>query len=121
MLGDEALTDYWTARRRAAAGTSPKLAGPEYTGWRRQWELAERRKLGHRRPAPAARTAAGPTSADPTAIWPDPSTVRRCGRDPAVSATSSGMLYGQPAAAVVVAAAALAQSAGGGSLIERPV
>jgi 1-acyl-sn-glycerol-3-phosphate acyltransferase len=45
-LGDEALTDYWTATRRAAAGTSPKLTGPEYNGWRRQWELAERRKLG---------------------------------------------------------------------------
>ena len=46
MLGDEASTDYWTARRRAAAGASPKLAGPEYTGWRRQWALAEQRKLG---------------------------------------------------------------------------
>ena len=45
-LGDEALTDYWTARRRAAAGTSPKLTGPEYNGWRRQWALAEHRKLG---------------------------------------------------------------------------
>jgi 1-acyl-sn-glycerol-3-phosphate acyltransferase len=45
-LGDEALTDWWTARRRAADGTSPRLAGPEYTGWRRQWALSEQRKLG---------------------------------------------------------------------------
>jgi hypothetical protein len=45
-LGDEALTDYWTATKRAAQGTNPKLTGPEYNGWRRQWELAERRKLG---------------------------------------------------------------------------
>jgi 1-acyl-sn-glycerol-3-phosphate acyltransferase len=45
-LGDEALTDYWTATRRAAQGASPSLAGPEYNGWRRQWELGERRKLG---------------------------------------------------------------------------
>jgi 1-acyl-sn-glycerol-3-phosphate acyltransferase len=45
-LGDEALTDYWTARRRAHAGTSPALTGPEYNGWRRQWALSERRKLG---------------------------------------------------------------------------
>lgn len=45
-LGDEALTDYWTARRRAASGTNPSLTGPEYTGWRRDWALAERRKLG---------------------------------------------------------------------------
>lgn len=45
-LGDEALTDFWTARRRAAAGTSPKLTGPEHRGWRRQWALSEQRKLG---------------------------------------------------------------------------
>ncbi len=45
-LGDEALTDYWTATKRAAQGVSPKLTGPEYNGWRRQWELGEHRKLG---------------------------------------------------------------------------
>jgi len=45
-LGDEALTDYWTAKQRAASGTNPKLTGPEYNGWRRQWALAEHRKLG---------------------------------------------------------------------------
>ena len=45
-LGDEALTDFWTARQRAAAKTSPKLTGPEYNGWRRQWQLSEHRKLG---------------------------------------------------------------------------
>ena len=45
-LGDEALTDFWTARQRAAAGTNPKLTGPEYNSWRRQWALAEHRKLG---------------------------------------------------------------------------
>jgi 1-acyl-sn-glycerol-3-phosphate acyltransferase len=45
-LGDEALTDYWTATKRAARGDSPALTGPEYNGWRRQWELGEHRKLG---------------------------------------------------------------------------
>ena len=45
-LGDEALSDYWTATRRAAQGASPSLTGPEYNGWRRQWELGEQRKLG---------------------------------------------------------------------------
>jgi len=45
-LGDEALTDFWTSRQRAAKGTNPKLTGPEYNGWRRQWALAEHRKLG---------------------------------------------------------------------------
>ena len=45
-LGDEALTDFWTARRRSASRTSPKLTGPEYSGWRRQWAVSEQRKLG---------------------------------------------------------------------------
>jgi len=45
-LGDEALTDYWTATQRAAKGASPALTGPEFNGWRRQWELGEHRKLG---------------------------------------------------------------------------
>lgn len=44
-LGDEALTDYWTASKRAAAGSSPSLSGPDHNGWRRQWQLGERRKL----------------------------------------------------------------------------
>ena len=46
-LGDEAITDFWTARQRAASGTSPALIGPDHTGWRRDWALAERRKLGN--------------------------------------------------------------------------
>jgi len=46
LLGDESLTDYWTSRRNRAVGTNPKLTGPEYSGWRRQWELGEHRKLG---------------------------------------------------------------------------
>ncbi len=46
LLGDESLTDYWNARRRAASGTSPSLTGPEYTGWRRQWTLSQHRSLG---------------------------------------------------------------------------
>jgi 1-acyl-sn-glycerol-3-phosphate acyltransferase len=45
-LGDETLTDWWTARRRAATRTSPALTGPEHTGWRRAWALAEHRTLG---------------------------------------------------------------------------
>jgi len=45
-LGDEAITDYWTATKRAADGTNPRLTGPEFNGWRREWELSERRKLG---------------------------------------------------------------------------
>jgi 1-acyl-sn-glycerol-3-phosphate acyltransferase len=45
-LADEATTDFWTARRRAAAGTTPPLTGPEYEGWRRDWALADRRRQG---------------------------------------------------------------------------
>ena len=45
-LADETTTDWWTARRRAADGTSPLLGGPGYTGWRRQWDLTTRRRQG---------------------------------------------------------------------------
>jgi 1-acyl-sn-glycerol-3-phosphate acyltransferase len=45
-LGDEALTDYWSATKRAARGNNPSLAGPEYNGWRRAWKLSEQRQLG---------------------------------------------------------------------------
>lgn len=44
-LGDETLTDWWTASRNAASGRNPKLSGPEHNGWRRQWHLGERRRL----------------------------------------------------------------------------
>lgn len=45
-LADEAGTDWWTARRRAAAGESPTLTGPGHTGWRRQWDLTAHRRRG---------------------------------------------------------------------------
>jgi 1-acyl-sn-glycerol-3-phosphate acyltransferase len=45
-LGDETLTDWWSARRRAAQRANPSLQGPEYTGWRRQWALSEHRRVG---------------------------------------------------------------------------
>jgi len=44
-LGDETLTDWWTASRNAAADRNPKLSGPEHNGWRRQWQLGEKRRL----------------------------------------------------------------------------
>ena len=49
-LADEARTDWWSARRRAAAGASPPLTGPETTSWRRAWALGDR-KPERRRPA----------------------------------------------------------------------
>ena len=51
VLADEQATDWWSARRRAAAGTTPRLTGPEVGAWRRTWALGEnRRHVGSRRP-----------------------------------------------------------------------
>jgi 1-acyl-sn-glycerol-3-phosphate acyltransferase len=38
-LADELTTDWYTARRRAAAGTTPSLTGPDVGAWRRRWAL----------------------------------------------------------------------------------
>ena len=46
-LADERATDWWQARRRAAAGATPPLTGPEVAGWRRAW--ARPRPEGQRR------------------------------------------------------------------------
>jgi len=53
VLADEQATDWWTARRRAAAGTTPSLRGPSASAWRRSWELGEGRRVtsGPRWPA----------------------------------------------------------------------
>ena len=49
VLADEATTDWWTARQRAAARTTPSLRSPGTTGWRRTWALGDRK--GRRGPA----------------------------------------------------------------------
>lgn len=41
-LADEATTDWWTARQRAHAGTSPAMAGPDTGSWRRSWAVGTR-------------------------------------------------------------------------------
>jgi 1-acyl-sn-glycerol-3-phosphate acyltransferase len=38
-LADEATTDWYSARRRAAAGDTPPLSGPSAGAWRRNWAL----------------------------------------------------------------------------------
>jgi 1-acyl-sn-glycerol-3-phosphate acyltransferase len=38
-LADELSTDWYSARRRAAAGTTPPLTGPDAATWRRNWAL----------------------------------------------------------------------------------
>ena len=45
-LADESVSDFWSARRRAAAGATPPLTGPAFTGWRRRWALTGRRRRG---------------------------------------------------------------------------
>lgn len=42
-LADEATGDWWTARRRAHAGSTTALTGPEVSSWRRSWALGDRR------------------------------------------------------------------------------
>jgi 1-acyl-sn-glycerol-3-phosphate acyltransferase len=39
VLADEVGSDWWTARRRAAAGETPSLRGPDVSAWRRSWAL----------------------------------------------------------------------------------
>ncbi|MDW3178550.1 MAG: lysophospholipid acyltransferase family protein [Acidimicrobiia bacterium] len=38
-LADEAMTDWWQARKRAHAADTPSLTGPQTATWRRVWEL----------------------------------------------------------------------------------
>jgi 1-acyl-sn-glycerol-3-phosphate acyltransferase len=48
-LADEATSDWYAARRRAAAGETPAMSGPQAGAWRRTWALTAQRK----RPASA--------------------------------------------------------------------
>ncbi|MGC8463919.1 MAG: lysophospholipid acyltransferase family protein [Acidimicrobiales bacterium] len=41
VVADERRGDWWTARRNAAAGTTPPLSGPDVALWRRSWALPE--------------------------------------------------------------------------------
>jgi 1-acyl-sn-glycerol-3-phosphate acyltransferase len=48
QLGDEAGSDWWQARQRAAKGDTPSMQGPSAGAWRRTWALGDRRS-GRRR------------------------------------------------------------------------
>ena len=48
-LADEATSDWWSARRRAAKGATPPLTGPEAASWRRAWALGPSPKDSARR------------------------------------------------------------------------
>lgn len=45
-LADERETDWWTARKHAAAGATPSLRGPQTAAWRRSWSLHDGRRRG---------------------------------------------------------------------------
>lgn len=51
-LADESGTDWWQAKKRAHAGESPPLTGPEGGSWRRQWALGARSARPQRRSWP---------------------------------------------------------------------
>ncbi|HWE71439.1 MAG TPA: lysophospholipid acyltransferase family protein [Acidimicrobiales bacterium] len=69
-MADETTTDWWTARRRAVAGTTPALQGPDVAPWRRSWALP---------PAPSSRSGPDPSNPSDTdgPEWPR----RRASRD----------------------------------------
>jgi len=50
-LADEAMTDWWQARRRAHSDETPALTGPTTATWRRVWELdaTHQKRKGPRR------------------------------------------------------------------------
>ena len=47
-LADEATTDWWQSRQRAAAGATPSLTGPDAPAWRRAWALGDRSRKRRR-------------------------------------------------------------------------
>lgn len=47
-LADEATTDWWQARSRAASGDTPALTGPAAPVWRRAWALGDRSRKRRR-------------------------------------------------------------------------
>lgn len=51
-LADEVAGDWYSARRRAHAGASPPLSGPDASAWRRAWALGDRRSHRTARRAP---------------------------------------------------------------------
>lgn len=44
VLADESESDWWSARQRAAAGTTPAFRGPDVSPWRRAWAVPESRR-----------------------------------------------------------------------------
>ena len=119
-LADEATTDCWTARRRAAAGTSPTLTGPELHRLAPPVGPHQAPPPGHRRLASAAaRPAAGPTSAEPDSDSRSGYSVADLRRNIRTQTTRWSRRRRWPISRrrSVTVAVPLAQSAGAGRLI----
>ena len=58
-LADEAESDWWSARRRAAAGTTPPFRGPQASAWRREWALPDSARKDQRGPDTSANANLG--------------------------------------------------------------
>lgn len=71
-LADEQTTDWWTARRRAAARESPSLTGPEAAPWRRTWALGDSRRAARSRRAPGRAGGRAGRGERGGRRWPDP-------------------------------------------------
>lgn len=67
VLADEAASDWWSATKRSAAGTTPSLSGPPVASWRRAWALpkgatANARGTNRAKPLPASDRWRGATA-----------------------------------------------------------
>lgn len=60
-MADEATSDWWSARKRAAQGSTPPLQGPDVAPWRRSWLLT---------PAPPSPGRRDSDDRDGSAPWP---------------------------------------------------
>ena len=67
-LADEAGSDWWSARRRAARGGTPALTGPVAGAWRRSWALGPSPKDRLAPRPPPVRSAGRPIPDSPRAI-----------------------------------------------------
>ncbi|MGH9304398.1 MAG: lysophospholipid acyltransferase family protein [Acidimicrobiales bacterium] len=72
ILADEAETDWWSARRHAAASGEAGFRGPAASSWRRAWALpASADPSSHRRGRLSSLGAGRPTGTDHSAArWP---------------------------------------------------
>ena len=79
-LADESSTDWWTARRQAAAGTTPSLQGPDVAAWRRAWALDAAPDAGRGRGRRGQRLASAVEGLTPPDGAEPPVPSRRPGR-----------------------------------------